>query len=502
MSFTTAFDNALEALLPERAFRRKFFREQIQRFPKQKQRYAASKTTRLTGAWSPVDSSVNKLISESGATVRARVRQLVRDFPYFSRAVQLMTDYTVADGIGFQSRVQDAKGNLDKPVIQKIEDSFSFWADEADVSKRLHYYEMMALSKTQDGESGEFLLIKRYRPNEGRYLPFVLQMIEADWLTTLGAKPVNIANELDQGVEYNKSTGEVVAYHFADPDTWGSVSRVLAEDIIHGFQTRRPGQIRGISPFTPAVLVAHDLSEYMDTEMDAAKMAAKYLAIIKTPDPFAHQTAVGTETDEETGNKIEEIENAILEYLRPGEEIEIATNPRPGTNFPPFVKLILTMLGITVGLPYELLSGDYQGMNFATGQIVRNDFAFQLRPIAVRHIRHFASPTFIPFMQAAVLNNKLDLPGFYTNPAHYLRAEWQPPGMEPVDHLRTTKAQIEQIHTGLRSPQEIAKARGRDLEAVYKEILSAQELAEEMGLDFSQKPSTAMANNPAALGDN
>ena len=231
MSFTTVLDNALETFLPKRAFYRQFYRDQIKKVAKKKSsrndavdrwgsRYAAASTTRLTGAWSPVDSSVNKLISDASATVRARVRQLVRDFPYFTRAVNLLTDYVVADGMKFQSRIKNPDGKLNKPVSQKIEDSFNFWADEADVAKKLHYYEMDALSKTQDLECGEFLFIKRYRKGEGRYLPYVLQMIESDWLTDMGTKLGSSENDIDQGIEYKKTTGEIVAYHFTDPDSW------------------------------------------------------------------------------------------------------------------------------------------------------------------------------------------------------------------------------------------------------------------------------------------
>lgn len=467
---------------------------------RQKTRYAAAKTSRLTGDWSPVDFTVNKLISTAGPSVRARIRQLVRDFPYFARAVRILTDYSVGDGIIFQSRAQDPDGKLNAPVIQRIEDSFAFWADEADVAGRLHYYEMQALSKDQDSETGEFLLIKRYRPNEGRYLPFCLQMIEPDWLTDMGASPASKSNELEQGIEYEKTTGRVVAYHIADPDSWGTVDRFLAEDVIHGFETRRPGQIRGISPFTPGVLIAHDLGDYIDTNMDIAKLASKYLAFITTPDPLSRQTGNVT-TDPDTTKKIEEMENAIIEYLRPGEGVEIATNPRPGESFSPFVKLILTMLAVATGVPYELLSGDYQGLNWAVSRVVRNDFAQQLRPIITRHVRHFCYPTFVPFMESAVLNGKLILPDYFGNPVPYLKSEWQPPGMEPVDPLRETKSNIDEMGVGLRSPQEIAHRRGRDLETIYKEIKAARDMAKAMGLDFSEKPSTAMANNPAAIND-
>lgn len=489
MNPAAALDAVIGLFSPKAAYERALYR---------KARYAAAKTHRLTGSWSPVDQGVNKLIAAAAGPVRARVRQLVRDFPYFHRACNLITDYVVGSGILFQSKVQDPDGNLNKAVIQKIEDAFSFWADEADVSKKLHFYEMMALAKTQDSETGEFFLIQRWRP-DNRYIPFCLQMIEADHLTGMGTpRP---GNKLEQGVEYNPGTGETAAYHFADPEQYGagSVERVAAADVIHGFKTVRPGQIRGISPFTPAVLVAHDLSEYMDAEIDAAKMAAKYLAFVKTPDPYARQMAV-METNEDTGQKIEEMQNAILEYLRPGEDVEIAKNPRPGENFTPFVKFVLQMVAITMNLPYELVSGDYIGMNYSTMRVSRNDFTQQLKPHAARHIRHYAMPILKAVMVSAVITGRLALPGFGANPIPYYRCIWHPPGMEPVDPLREAKARIEEISYGLRSPQEVVSARGRDIEDVYREIAAARDLAEDYGLSF-EKPSTALANNPAAIND-
>lgn len=486
-------DKTIEAISPRWGYQRKFYRELNQR----QSRYAASKTTRLSGAWTSINQDVNTLIGEAAPTVRARVRQLVRDFPYFSRAVSALSDFTVGDGIIFQSRIETPDGKINKEISQKIEDAFKFWCDEADFAKWLHYYEMMSLAKTQDSECGEFIIIKR-NVDDGRYLPFSLQMVESEWLTDENASGVAQGNKLAQGIETDPITGEAVAYHFTDPDSWGKSMRVLASDVIHGFKTLRPNQLRGISIFTPAILVAHDLSDYMDAEIDAAKMAAKYLAFIKTADPYSRQ--LSATTDETTGLKTEDFENAILEYLRPGEDITIASNPRPGTNFPAFVKLILQMVAVTGGIPYEILSGDYGNINYSTAKVIRNDFAQAMKPIAGRHVRQFCTKTLIPFLETAVMSQKLNLPGFMKNPIPYMSCEWQPPGMESVDPLKETKAYIDQMEMGLRSPQEIARSRGRDLETIYREIAAAKEMADEFGLTFTV-PSTAIANNPDAIED-
>lgn len=491
--FENGVDRFIGIFSPRYELKRTLDRVAARKFRSEK--YAAAKTNRMTGAWNPLNSNVNSIIGASWDTVTARVRQLVRDFPYFARAVDIMVDYSVGAGILFQSRNLDADGKLNKQLNTQIEDAFKFWADEADISKKLHYYELMALAKRQDIEAGEFLLVKKVSRDTKRFIPYALQMYETDWLTSYNATPQG-KNEIERGVEYDTITGEVMAYHFTDPDAWGKTIRVKADDVIHGFKTLRPGQMRGITPFAPGVLVAGDLDSIMNAEIDAAKMASKYLAFVYTDNPYARQT--GTSTDDNS-KRIDEMENAIIEYLRSGEKIEIASNPRPGGNFAPFVKLVLTMLAITTGTPVELISGNYDGFNYSNLRMKRNDFLHELKPVSTRHIRQFCSPTIMPFFESCVMSGKLNLPYYFSNPLLYLRHEWQTPGMESIDPLRETKAKVDEMNTGIRSPQEIVKARGRDLEDVYNEIAEAKAMADELGLDFSKDTNTALANNPAAV---
>jgi capsid protein len=156
------------------------------------------------------------------------------------------------------------------------------------------------------------------------------------------------------------------------------------------------------------------------------------------------------------------------------------------------------MLAVTAGVPYELLSGSYEGLNYSVSRAVRNDFAQQLRPIARRHMRQFCIPIHREFMFEAVTFGRLSLPGYFDEPRRYLRAEWQPPGMEALDPLKETKADADGVAACLRSPQEIARKRGRELEDVYKEIAAAKEMADEYGI-APEAISTATANNPAAI---
>jgi len=476
-------DKIISYIDPQLALKRAVYRTRYEQ-------YAAAKTTRLTGDWRALNTNVNELVKNSAPNVRARVRQLVRDFPYFSNAVNIIVDYTVGQGIVFQSKVHKVNGDLDQKNIDRIEYAFRAWMDDCDIAGRLHYYEMQRLAKKQDVESGEFIVVKRQVKKQLK-----LQMLESDWLD-VNKNEKDKKLTVDQGVEYDYNSGRPVAYHFVDPDGWGKTMRIPAESVIHGFDTLRPGQVRGISPLASGVLVAHDLSEYMDAEIDASKLAAKYLAFVKTPDIASRQLALTKEEVSGKNQYIDTLENGIIEYLNPGEDITLASNPRPGSNFPPFVKLVLCMLSATTGVPYEMISKDYQGLNYSTARTVRNDFAKSLKPIVQRHVRQFCNPTFKAFMEHAVMSGILP---YTLSDTRYLDCEWQSPGMDSVDPLKETKAWISAVEAQIRSPQDIIRASGRDPEAVLQEIQQWQKWREEYGIQDPVMPSTASANNPEAV---
>jgi len=484
----------ISTIAPRWALKRAIAREQLRDIRKRSAHYAAAQSNRLTGSWSPTTEDVNELIGNSSPQVRARVRQLVRDFPYFARAVDIITGYTVGAGIQFQSRVTSPDGNLNARIIENIESAFYPWADTADIGGRLHFNEIMQLAKRQDLEAGEFLIVKHFKQNKP--VPLALQIVEPDNLSDIGATAKNPRHSISQGIEYDPATGRIIAYHLQDPNAYYKTTRYPASRIIHGFHTLRPQQLRGISPFAPAVLVAHDLGEYMDATMDTAKMASKYLAFVKRIDPYSAQVA-NVAYDSDTSQPIETLQNAIIEYLQPGEDVQFASPANPGAQFGPFVKLILTMISVTVGVPYELLSGDYAGVNYSTMRTTRNDFSHYLRPIIDRHIRHFCNPVLSAFMDAAIMSGQLSLPGYLKNQARYLAADWQGPGMESIDPAKEGQGNIDQIAAGLKSPQEVAKTRGKDLEQIYQELASAKTLASKYGLDFTPStPSTPATTQP------
>ena len=467
--------------------------------------YAAAKITRLTGAWIPANQNVNDVIRASSPILRARVRQLIRDFPYFARAANVLVNFTVGTGTNIQSRVlnprwipggdNSGERKIDSITSQKIEDALNWWMDEADASGRLHFSELERLVKRQDIECGEFLVVQTQIRDHARQCPYALAVYEPDYLSAAGATAQG-KNELDQGIEYDPATGRVVAYHLADP--WGTAKprRIEARHVLHGFQQLRPGQLRGVSPFVTAVLIARDLSDYLDATLDTTKLAAKYLAIVQSPDiaGFQNMRAIqGQGAD--SGKKLEQLENAIIEYLRPGEQITFAKPETPGNIFDDFTKFVIRMLAIATDTSYTLLSGDYSDTNYTTLRGERQDLLKMFAPHQHRHVLHFVQPALRAALTSCVLAGRLELPGYFDNPRPYWRFICLPPGLEPIDPIKSANANIADIGAGLASPQEVAARRGRDYEEILDELAEASAMRAERGIQIAGIPADSGSPN-------
>ena len=175
--------------------------------------YDGASSPRGTGNWLPANADFNQLLGMDSARMRGRVRDLVRNFPPFARAVNALVAFTVGSGSRFQSLAVLPDGTPDMPVRKRIEDRFRAWMEQADVTGRLHFYELQQLAKRQECECGEYIL-RFARPRDRRRGLLALQMHEPENLSSWRIEGQEPDSDIWQGVEYDIWTGEPLAYHF------------------------------------------------------------------------------------------------------------------------------------------------------------------------------------------------------------------------------------------------------------------------------------------------
>jgi len=456
--------------------------------------YDSSADWRTHGTWSGNLVDINDEISDSFDKTLYRIRDLSKNYAHFKNIVRLSMDYIINAGIKFKMNLKGDDGKFLKELNRKIELEFEYWAkpQNIDFSGRLHLNDMMRLAKRQEAQAGNYFFIRRL--DKKRRIPVCYQAVDVSMLSQS-----KIADNIVNGVEYEKSTGRIIRYHFED--SYYNQFSVKADDIIHGFETVQPGQVLGISDLTDIVMLGDSIKDILNSDLDRKALQGKILAFVKSTNSYRRQ--MGLDTDSTTNRKIEEFESAMIKYLNPGEEITLSEPPATG-DIESFIKVMLQMLSVGSGFPYELTSGDYGNMSFSTARVIRLDLQHRLQPIQDRFVRQFCEPIAMDFLKYGVLSGNLDITDFFTDPIKYYGAiQWVLPKMPPLDSLKEAKASTEGMKTGVLPLQKVLDDNGvGDIEDVIGQYDEAMKLFSDIGIDLMSawgSASTQMQNNPAAV---
>jgi len=192
------------------------------------------------------------------------------------------------------------------------------------------------------------------------------------------------------------------------------------------------------------------------------------------------------------------MEPGSLIPLPPGADIRFST-PTEHDAYAPFVKNHLRAVAAGMGLPYELVSGDLEGVTYSS--IRAGLIEFRRRVDQLQHnivVYQFCRPVWERFVRLAVLAGDLPAHDFDKNAAAYLGCEWLPPKFDYVDPKKDVEAEILAIDAGLKSRTQAISERGYDAENIDAEIAADKERADALGLCFESRQAAPQQEAPNA----
>lgn len=444
-------------------------------------------------------STSNSEIEESWEELSNRTLSLVRDFPIFSGAVNAMESFVTGDGIRPQVLFKDNSGNVDTALSQYVEYEFSKWAEDhniCDTSGHSNFYEMQALADRMEMEFGEYIFIENISRKRGYTInPTEPLALSSSYYGKY--KSTGKGNIVWRGIEYNPKDKRVVAYHFRHPSDANNVYpeddvRIDKSNVIHDFKVLRAGQMRGVTPFASAILSAYNLRDYLGSELSAQNMSAKWMAWVTAPLGNTHTDLNNRDNidyDSTFGRYGKALDYATIEYLKQGEQVTLNTQQRQANSFKNFNEIILRYISTSIGMPYELISQDYSGLNFTTLRAVRNDFKQILKPKWKRKITHFCNPVFRKWLKTNILMGKIRIDDYFSRPQKYDTVKWITPVLEQIDPQKEFNAELMKMRSGIKSPQAVIKGLGDDPDKVLEEFAMWQFMTSEKNLVFPEMSS-------------
>lgn len=509
-----AIDNLIAIFNPAAAARR----AQARRVYKQIARgYDAAKKDRLTGSWNAQNSSADRELYAANDLIRSRARDLIRNNAYARGALDAIIANVVGCGIAPQPKIDD------EATDYAVGEAWNRWCEQADITGRLHFYELQSLALREMVEAGESLV---HFAHNSAAMPtetdFGLELIEAERLATdrdsFSPARLPSGNQIRRGVEIDKA-GRPVAYwlHPSHPnDVFGGTLesvRVSAADILHLYRQERIGQTRGVSWLAGVVRWLRDLGLYVENELTASAVASCFSVVVKTMDggeSFGGMaTPSGDDSSDTDGNRFERIQPGMVAHLMPGEDISTVNPGRPNSASEPWINLMLRSIAVGMGLSYELVSRDYSKTTFSSNRASALEDRRRFRPIQKFMVWHLCQPVYQAWFRANVLAGARGFPSleqYVQRPEFFLRVSWRTPGWEWVDPLKEVAALDLAIKAGLKSHSQAIAEYGGERDEVYEQIAADKAKAQKLGLVFTgEEPAldklTAEADAEAATAN-
>lgn len=470
--------------------------------------YEAGAQTRRTSGWFAPSSSPNRSLLGSLTTIRDRARAATRNDGYARGAVDKLVSNIVGTGIKPLSLADDEQFRQD---IQRL---WLRWTDESDADGLLDWYGQQAQAVRAWLEGGEvFLRLRRRFARDRLSVPIQVQVIEPELCphdyTLMGYGPTSIR----AGIEFDR-IGRRSAYWFyqARPGEWpddarGTRVRIDATRVIHLFDPRRPGQVRGEPRLAPGLVRLHELDKFDDATLLRQQIANMFAGFVRRPpqiDDELTDPLTGLKVSASTDRQSLALEPATIQTLNPGEEIDFPKPPDAGSAYPEYMRQQLFAVSAAAGVPYEVLTGDMSKVNDRTVRVILHEFrrcvqAMQHQIVAFQVCRR----VWRAWMDVVFASGALAIPPAYQqDPAPWLAAKWIPQGWPYLQPVQDIEAQTEAIRSGFTSRSAVVSEQGEDAEQIDAEQAADNARADRLGLRYaSDGRQDAKAKTPADGGD-
>jgi len=444
----------------------------------------ASRSRRALSAWSTTSGDADTDILPDLPYLRQRSRDLCRNNPLATGAINTKVTSIVGTGLQLQCRI-------DRNILKMTEEAATAWETRTeaewelfckycDTERTLQFSDLQELALRSAFENGDVFVTtpRQKRPNTPYGL--TLQLIEAD--RVCNADSASDTELLSGGIEKDESGAPVRCHimkghpgnlYSVKKNEWQKVDffgeKTGRRNVLHLLAKKRIGQTRGVPDLAPVIEVLKQLGRYTEAEVTAAVISSFFTVFIKSEygaglDIMEPQTEVGGRA----GDKDYKLASGAILGLASDESIETANPSRPNPSFDPFVQALLRQVGVALELPFEILIKHFTASYSAARAAILEAWRYFMRRrkwLADSLCR----PVYELFMDEAVALGRIYAPGFINGDPlireAYLGSKWNGPGRGQINELDETKAADARVKGGFSTiADETAAMNGGDWE--------------------------------------
>lgn len=445
--------------------------------------FRASKQTPLD-SWAAMPVPPDQYISNVQPVLVARSREQWSNNDYVKAFVRIVRQNIVGPkGILLQAKVKTPGGKLDKRVNAAIESAWKAWGrkENADVAQRLTFRAIQMLCAETAARDGEYILQMVYGADAGPW-GFSLKVIDPQRLPiAYNVERYTDSTFIRNGIEFTNQ-GKPVAYHFESTDDSDArlyysggrgFLRVPADQVVHGFVTEMASQRRGLPWMSTSLFRLHHLEGFENAAVQNARAGASKMGFIQYKEGF------GPEADEgcDVASTID-AEPLSFHELPEGAELAKFDPQYPNGEFAVFHKAMMRGAAAGMGVQYNTLANDLEGVNFSSIRQGALDEREHWKSMQEWLMEDLMGPVYAAWLRYSLLAGKITTDtgrqvGFERFAA-CLDVIWQGRRWPWIDPRADVDGAIAECRAGMNSFSNVIRERGRDPQEVFTEL--AQDL--------------------------
>jgi lambda family phage portal protein len=399
-------------------------------------------------------------------------RDLADNFPPV-RSLLLKFSTYVSGRLAYQARTGD------RDIDEQVERYWREWCRDCDFLRRHDFVTLLQLAvmaMLRDGDCG-FAIVR-----DGEDLR--LQSVEADRIGSPYNRTIDSdvyigginLDEYGRPVSYQVFVRNISNQYIEPTD-------IPASEFIHLFDATRLDEYRGRSAFATALNATRDLQEALKAEISAIKFASYQTGVIVSENGGADASDYFSSSgvnDLGQRAKLENVDPGTMNYLSPGEKIEMFKSDRPGGAFGEFVRLVQSHICMSVGLPY--------GFAFdadKSGPMARMEAAMAERTFS--RWRRLLESQFLDRIKNIILLDAQSR-GLLPDSEYLLDGRWCWPAKVSIDYGREASADIALWKAGLKTAGQIYSDMGEDYEEAFRARAKESAMIRDLGIELQIEP--------------
>ncbi len=406
--------------------------------------------------WFPSSNDANADLLPDLPTLRSRCRDLVRNQPIAGGAINTVTTNVVGTGLTLQCSIDHEFLGLTPEQAREwhknTEREFKLYSESAncDITRSQDFSGLQDLVFRSALENGDCFSLTPMKAVSGFPYKTRIQLIEGDRVCNKDNLPDT--DKRAGGITVDDS-GAPIKLHVlkSHPGGYSRNSKKWQEydfygkksgrkNVIHLFDKRRVGQIRGVPYLSAVIEPLKQIGRYTEAELVAAVVSGLFTVIVKTEQGSG--SMLGPDHIDNGASRQYELGNGTIVEGVIGDEFESIDPGRPNKEFDPFVTAILKQVGVALELPYEVLVKNFLSSYSASRAALLDAWKF-FKKRRKWLANNFCQPVYEVWLAEAIALGRIDAPGFFLDPMvrkAYCGALWHGDGPGSIDPLKEANA--------------------------------------------------------------